>query len=121
MSSSPPGLTRRDRAHRGGGRTMTVAPETKGVTVHLDLLSPSRCQVGYGELGMRGDLGYEGKRVVARGVPYAQALSTHAPARVLYDLDGRYSRLRCAVALNDDVPAGRSHAHFAVRADGVLV
>jgi hypothetical protein len=89
--------------------------------VHLDLLSPAQAQVGYGGLGVRGDLGYEGKRVVVRGVPFTQALSTHAPARVLYELDGSFSRLRCAVALNDDVPVGRSHAHFGVRVDGVLV
>ncbi len=86
----------------------------------LDSLSPVTAQVGYGSLGLRRDLGYEGKSVVVGGRHYAHALSTHPPARVIFTLPSNCFSLRCDVALNDDVDAGRSHADFFVRADGRL-
>jgi predicted O-methyltransferase YrrM len=84
----------------------------------LDALTPVFATVGYGELGLRGDLGYEGKRVTVRGKAATSAISTHAPARVMFRLDGGYRSLRAHVALNDDVPVDRSRAHFTVLADG---
>jgi predicted O-methyltransferase YrrM len=87
----------------------------------LDSIDPLRCTVGYGQYGRWGDLGYEGSRVTVAGVTSASALSTHAPARILFDVGGRFSRFTCRVALNDDVPPGSSHANFTVRADGTIV
>jgi predicted O-methyltransferase YrrM len=87
-------------------------------TVDLTSLSPLHARVGFGSVGMHGDLGYEGKRVSVQGVAYASALSTHAPARLLYYLGGGCSRFTCGVALNDDVPAGWSSADFTVLVDG---
>jgi predicted O-methyltransferase YrrM len=89
--------------------------------MYLDSLAPVRVQVGYGGLGLHGELGYEGKRVSVRGRGDAHALSTHPPARLLFHLGGRFTSFQCQVALNDDVPPGVSHADFAVLADGLQV
>src|SRR4051812_7312153 len=86
--------------------------------MHLDQIPPSSARVGYGELGRGGRLGYEDKAVALQGRGYEHALSTHPPARLRFDLGGRFRRFRSRVAINDDVPAGRSHADFAVLADG---
>jgi predicted O-methyltransferase YrrM len=90
----------------------------KGDTVYLDSLPPLLVQVGYGELGMRGRLGYEHKLVSVQRQPYRHALSTHPPARLLFHLNGRFTSFRCQVVLNDDIPRGISHADFMVRVDG---
>lgn len=89
--------------------------------MYLDSFSPQQVRVGYGELGLGGRLGYEDKPVIVRGQRYQHALSTHAPARLLFALGGRFASFRCQVALNDDVGAGVSHADFIVRADGRVV
>ena len=89
--------------------------------MYLDTLVPVFSHVGHGSLGLAGELGYEGKRVTVRQRRYEHSISTHAPARVSFDLGGRFRTLRCGVALNDDVPAGRSHADFFIVADGCRV
>ena len=86
--------------------------------VDLEDLAPLAATVGYGRLGARGDLGYDGGHVAVGGQFFGHALSTHPPARVIYDLGGAYERFHCWVALTDDVAAGRSYADFCVRADG---
>ena len=86
--------------------------------IYLDALPFISHVVGYGTLGMSGSLGYEDKAVTVRGYPYRHALSAHPPARLRFQLDGRFPGFRCSVGLNDDVPAGRSHANFLVLADG---
>ncbi|HEX8318600.1 NPCBM/NEW2 domain-containing protein [Longimicrobium sp.] len=94
------------------------APEPPPSTLHLDTLPPASATVGYGELGTGGSLGYEGKTVTVQRTAYSHALSTHPPARVRWELDGEWKTFRCQVALNGDVPTGRSHADFQVYADG---
>ncbi len=74
----------------------------------LPLLSSA---VGYGRLGLDGDLGFEGGRVRAKGVPYAHAVSMHTFNSPMYshatfDLgvppSGGFTRtLRASVAIND--------------------
>ena len=86
--------------------------------VFLDDLTPAEASVGYGEPGLGGSLGYEGQQVCVGGARYEHALSTHPPASLVYDLGGRYGSFTCRVALNDDVPRGRSHADFSVWLDG---
>jgi len=86
--------------------------------MYLDSLPLLHTQVGYGDLGMFGSLGYEDARVSVQGKNYAHALSTHPPASLRFQIDGRFASFVCQVALNDDVPAGVSHADFAVVADG---
>lgn len=96
-------------------------PEVRREPVYLDTLLPAACSVGFGAMGAGGRLGYEGKMVSVRGRGWQHALSTHPPARVRWTLDGGWRSFRCMVALNGDVPAGRSYADFEVLADGVRV
>ncbi|HWS56479.1 MAG TPA: NPCBM/NEW2 domain-containing protein, partial [Pyrinomonadaceae bacterium] len=86
--------------------------------IYLDSLPPLDVQVGYGALGLRGELGYEGKAVSVGRRAYAHALSTHPPARLLFDLGGRFGAFSAQVALNDDAPGGSAYADFVVVADG---
>jgi predicted O-methyltransferase YrrM len=86
--------------------------------MYVDSLKLLQTQVGYGDVGMNGDLGYEGLPVTVGGKPFPRALSTHPPARLRFHVDRRFASFNCQVALNDDVPAGASHADFAVVADG---
>jgi hypothetical protein len=61
---------------------------------YLDSLSPLDSRVGYGQLGTTGALGYEGRQVSGFGRAYSHALSTHAPARLLFKIDGRFRHLQ---------------------------
>jgi len=88
---------------------------------YLDSLNLTEMQVGFGDLGMHGSLGYEDRSVSVNRQSYKHALSTHPPARLCFQLDDRYASFSCQVALNDDTPAGSSYAHFFVRADGIEV
>jgi len=91
------------------------------VAVRLDSLPLLEAHVGYGQIGTNGALGYEGKLVSVQGRRYQRSLSTHAPARLIYQLDGRFAQFRCDVAINDDVMPYSSSADFVVRADGRIV
>lgn len=86
--------------------------------MYLETLSLLHSQVGYGDLGTNGSLGYEGKVVSVRQQRYAHAFSSHPPASLRFQLGGRFASFTCQVALNDDVPVGASHADFLVLADG---
>ncbi|MBV8900940.1 MAG: NPCBM/NEW2 domain-containing protein [Verrucomicrobia bacterium] len=86
--------------------------------VYLDSLPLISHTVGYGTLGTAGQLGYENKMVSVRDHCYDHAFSAHPPARLRFQLDGRFRGFRCGVGVNDDVPSGRSHADFIVLADG---
>ncbi len=88
------------------------------LSCYLDVLPLLSASVGYGSLGLNGSLGYEGKSVTVRGQLYHHALSTHPPARLVFQLDGRFKRFSCRVGLNDDVPMSRSRADFSVFSDG---
>lgn len=87
----------------------------------LDEMEPLLAEVGYGALGRRGTLGYDGLNVQVGGRTYDSALSTHPPARLRFVVPPGYDRLRCHVALNDDVAGHGSHATFTVVADGRVV
>lgn len=84
---------------------------------YVDTLAPVVIQVGYGDLGRNGQLGYEDKPVVVAGRAYRHALSTHPPARVRYRLNGGYVSFGCQVALNDDVRDPHVYADFTVLVD----
>ena len=87
----------------------------------LDELEPLYAEVGYGDLGRRGWLGYEDARVRVGGRMYASALSTHPAARLRFAVPDGYVRMRCQVALNDDVAGRGSHATFTVLGDGRVI
>src|ERR1700755_555908 len=84
----------------------------------LDSLKPVEAKVGYGALGLGGELGYEGKAVSVGRRAYEHARDTHPAARLVFEVGGRFEWFRAEVALNDDVPRGASHADFVVAADG---
>lgn len=86
--------------------------------MYLDSVKLLQMQVGYGDLGMYGSLGYEGRQVTVHKQHYEHAFSTHPPARLRFHIDGRFASFACQVALNDDVAPGLSHADFSVVADG---
>jgi hypothetical protein len=75
-------------------------------------------EVGYGALGLNGELGYDGQSVRVRTQTYAHALSAHAPSRLVFDLEGQFTNLCCEVALNDDVAGYESSALFMILGDG---
>jgi hypothetical protein len=100
---------------------MSQQPDCGGDTLYLDAVPILQQETGYGELGLHGALGYEDLRVSVQGKPYHHAISAHAPSCLVFDLDQRFASFRCRVALNDDVPAGASHANFTVVADGRVV
>src|SRR6476659_6835416 len=85
--------------------------------MYVDALPRISEQVGYGAIGMGGSLGYEGKPVSVQQRAWSHALSMHPPARVRFALRGQFRTFEALVALNDDVPAGMSHADFVVLAD----
>jgi hypothetical protein len=87
----------------------------------LDALAPQSVEVGYGALGTGGQLGYEDQLVLVGGEHFARALGTHPPARLVFELAGRYARFSSRVALNDDVQPGTTDATFSVFADGRLL
>lgn len=99
---------------------MSVVEDRQAVR-WLDDVEAIDAWVGYGGLGRRGSLEYEGAQVVVGGTAYAHALSTHGPARVVFALDGAATAFRASVAINDDAAGRPTHAHFLVRADGRLV
>ena len=89
--------------------------------IELDALPCLTAKVGYGSLGLRGQLGYEHKQVSVQGQFDPHAISLHPPARAIFHLNRKFARFTCEVALNDDVPPGRSWADFSVRGDGCLM
>lgn len=96
-----------------------VLAETR--SVFLDSMSPLKARVGYGVVGLRGSLGYEGKRVSVQRQNYPHAISCHPPASILFHLGGNFLSFRSDVALNDDVAHSSSHADFLILVDGVQV
>ena len=86
--------------------------------MYLDSLTALSVEVGYGEFGMHGSLGYEGKRVTCDGQDCSHSFSTHPPARLRFHLGRQFATFTARVFLNSDVPPGASHATFIVLADG---
>ena len=99
-----------------------------GRSVYLDDLTPTAQHVGYGDgVGTHGQLGFEGRSVVVRGVPYAHALSMHPPpstkgeAYATFNLQGSaHQTFSASVAINDNnnfFGRAGSDLYFSVLAD----
>ena len=88
--------------------------------MYLDGLPIIESAVGYGALGTRGSLGYDGLMVRVGGAPDGHALSAHAPSRLTFFCGGEYERFVCKVAINDDAADKQTSADFSVWADGRL-
>ena len=110
------GLVRSPERKDEGAAAEVVSPIAPLESIPID-----RADVGYGALGVGGELGYEGGQVIAGGRPWTAALSAHAPSRLAFSIGGAYAHFRSGAALNDDVPAGRSRADFHVVGDGRII
>ncbi len=119
VSSRKAELKRNVIVHETARTWPGVAPDA--CRCWLDQLEPTAASVGYGEFGRGGRLGYEGKSVEICGQQREHSLSTHAPARLVYSLEGCFSHFCCQAAINDDVPCAVSPAaDFMVVVDGQL-
>lgn len=105
--------------------------QSSEVAVFLDNLV-LETEVGYGDLGTRGRLGYEGKRVTVAGrTCWGRSLSAHANSRLTIDLSRaaiqeacgrearRLTRLKVSAALNDD--AEQIPLVFSIHCNGKIV
>jgi glycosyltransferase involved in cell wall biosynthesis len=82
---------------------------------------PVLASVGYGEVGVAGDLGYEHKAVSVLGRPFAHAISAHAVSRLQYKVGPNETEFRSLVAINDDVSMDATAADFMVLCRGVVI
>lgn len=89
--------------------------------MYLDQVPRVHEEVGYGGVGLSGDLGYDGLRINVSGHSCQHAISAHAPSRLVFDLDRRFESFRCRVAVNDDALGQPAKVDFLVIADGRLV
>lgn len=88
------------------------------VPIRLDDLAPRRATVGYGTVGRYGELGYEGDRLTVGGQAPRTALSTHPPARLVFDVPADARRFRAVAAMADDCATHDVTAEFQVVVDG---
>jgi hypothetical protein len=88
-------------------------------SLFLDTIPPVAAEVGWGRLGVLGELGYEGGRVRVGGIGATHALSAHAPSAIEFELGGGFRSFQCRVAMNDD--ARQTRADFIVAADDRVV
>ena len=83
--------------------------------------------VGYGELGVGAELGYESKKITVGGTAYHHGLSMHPPssgkAYATFELpeDLNDATMTVGVALNDDVETSSSPLTFKVVVDGEVI
>jgi len=87
----------------------------------LDQLDLKEQNVGWGQVGKGGSLGYDGLSVAVQRRSHQHAISAHAPSRLMFACDGQFEEFSCKVALNDDVGHKGSAADFVVIADGRVV
>ena len=90
-------------------------------------LRPVHKSVGYGELGVGSELGYENKKIIVNSGACYHGLSMHPPsngkAYASFELaeDLANSTLFCKVALNDDTENSNSPLTFKVVANGEVI
>lgn len=89
--------------------------------MYLDEIAPVDSAVGYGQLGLSGDLGYEGARVTVGGIEYHNSISAHGSSIVEFQIDGQFDHFESQVAINDDSIGADTSADFLVIADGLVV
>lgn len=88
--------------------------------IYLDELSPVSSLVGYGELGISGNTGYDNNVVSIKRTHYRHSLSAHPVSEIVFDLGGKWNSLYFGVGFNDSSPNKR-YAEFSVYADDILV
>lgn len=92
--------------------------------VFLSSLPARNVSVGYGELGLNGELGYEGRRVSIGGRKSRSSISMHPPSKgvasVVFSVPSGYTHLKSSVAINDEF-VSTSPLTFKVMGDGRLL
>lgn len=86
----------------------------KSDSQYVDDLNLNSVIVGYGELGLQGELGYEGHDVVIDGKHFQHPLSAHGPSSITISLEDNYRWFESRVAFNDDVVGQDVSADFLV-------
>ncbi len=120
----------------GGGEAVAEPEPTQPVVVPPTVPQPPKAvflsdlpeldvKVGHGRFGKKGDLGYEDKRIVVKGLPSLNGLSMHPPANgaaaVSYLLAKKYQTFKGTAAINDDTANTETALTFKVLGDGKLL
>jgi hypothetical protein len=97
----------------------------KGPLVYLADLSEREPNVGHGQFGKKGNLGYDNARIKVNGAESPNGLSMHPPgdgaARVHYQLGKQYQSFKAKAAIDDTGAAGGLHLTFMVLGDGKVL
>lgn len=90
------------RATRDEANALTPKPP-----VFLSDLAARNVKVGFGVMGLNGDLGFEGRRAVVGGVPQKKCISLCPPSkgfsRAVFDVPVGYTHFEVVAAINDPV------------------
>ena len=86
----------------------------------LHTIEPDKYTLRYGELGSKGNLGYDDHKVFVRGCPLKNSISAHPPSSLVYNLQKSVNSFEAMVALNDS-SGDDVCATFRVYADDILV
>jgi hypothetical protein len=86
--------------------------------MYLDQIKPKDSSLSYGNLGMKGDMGYQIIPSV-NGQNYNHCISTHASSIIKYELNKKYNSFHSYIALNDS-SSENSSVEFQVICDGQL-
>ena len=86
--------------------------------MYLDQLTPKETMLSYGELGVKGSMGYQIIPSI-NGQNYNHCISSHASSIIKYELNGKYNSFHSYIALNDS-SSNQACVEFQVFCDGEL-
>lgn len=86
--------------------------------MYLENLTPIETFIAYGDLGVKGNMGYQIIPSV-NGQNYNHIISSHASSIVKYNLNGAYNSFHCYIALNDS-SSNDAKVEFQVICDGKI-
>ncbi|MBL8795821.1 MAG: protein kinase [Planctomycetia bacterium] len=93
--------------------------------VFLSDLPELDAKVGHGKFAKKGELGYDNRRIVVKGLPSENGLSMHPPANgfstVSYPLSKKFQTFKATAAINDSVANSETALTFQVLGDGKLL
>ena len=95
------------------------------VQTYMDDLTPTDSKVGYGKLGLHGDMGYESLKVKLGGKKYEHAVSLHPAPRskayATFALEKPWEKFEATVGIADSASPHDRKLIFRVLADGRAV
>jgi hypothetical protein len=86
--------------------------------MYLDQLTPKEKLISYGDLGVKGSMGYQIIPSV-NGQNYNHIVSAHASSILKYELDGKYKSFHSYIALNDS-SSDDALVEFQIICDGII-